>query len=144
IREWDVKASFKVADLEGTVCAHPLRGQGYDFPVPLLPADFVTMDQGTGFVHIAPGHGADDFARGRQHDLPIPQTVDGEGRFLPTARLLAPSQCIKHTSRDCADNITRLSRNRATEMYATCTMRRFSLARSSIRKRAKKGTPIQP
>src|SRR5690606_27653493 len=52
IREWDVKASFKGADLEGTVCAHPLRGQGYDFPVPLLPADFVTMDQGTGFVHI--------------------------------------------------------------------------------------------
>lgn len=89
IREWDVKASFKGADLEGTVCAHPLRGQGYDFPVPLLPADFVTMDQGTGFVHIAPGHGADDFALGRQHDLPIPQTVDGEGRFLPHVPLFA-------------------------------------------------------
>lgn len=89
IREWDVKASFKGADLEGTVCAHPLCGQGYDFPVPLLPADFVTMDQGTGFVHIAPGHGADDFALGRQHDLPIPQTVDGEGRFLPHVPLFA-------------------------------------------------------
>lgn len=89
IREWDVKASFKGADLEGTVCAHPLRGQGYDFPVPLLPADFVTMDQGTGFVHIAPGHGADDFALGRQHALPIPQTVDGEGRFLPHVPLFA-------------------------------------------------------
>lgn len=89
IREWDVKASFKGADLEGTVCAHPLCGQGYDFPVPLLPADFVTMDQGTGFVHIAPGHGADDFALGRQHALPIPQTVDGEGRFLPHVPLFA-------------------------------------------------------
>src|SRR5690606_19353129 len=48
--------SGKGADLAGTVCAHPLRGRGYDFDVPLLPADFVTMDQGTGFVHIAPGH----------------------------------------------------------------------------------------
>ena len=45
----------------GAVCAHPLRGQGYEFPVPLIPADHVTTEQGTGFVHIAPGHGAEDF-----------------------------------------------------------------------------------
>ena len=45
----------------GTRCAHPLRGRGYDFPVPLIPADHVTTEQGTGFVHIAPGHGAEDF-----------------------------------------------------------------------------------
>ena len=42
-------------------CAHPLAGKGYDFPVPLWAADFVTEDTGTGFVHIAPGHGADDY-----------------------------------------------------------------------------------
>src|SRR6202789_2773487 len=40
---------------------HPLRGKGYDFDVPLLPGDYVTSDTGTGFVHTAPGHGADDF-----------------------------------------------------------------------------------
>ena len=47
-------------------CRHPLRGQGYDFAVPLLPGDFVTADTGTGFVHIAPGHGEDDFDLGRK------------------------------------------------------------------------------
>jgi len=42
-------------------CAHPLRGRGYDFDVPLLPGDHVTADTGTGFVHTAPGHGEEDF-----------------------------------------------------------------------------------
>ena len=46
--------------------AHPFRGLdgagGYwDFAVPVLPADYVTDDAGTGFVHTAPGHGADDY-----------------------------------------------------------------------------------
>ena len=34
---------------------------GYDFDVPLLDGDHVTDDTGTGFVHTAPGHGADDY-----------------------------------------------------------------------------------
>ncbi len=34
---------------------------GYEFTVPLLPADHVTDDTGTGFVHTAPGHGREDF-----------------------------------------------------------------------------------
>ncbi len=46
---------LKGADLAGTVCAHPLRGRGYDFDVPVLLGDFVTTEAGTGFVHIAPG-----------------------------------------------------------------------------------------
>jgi isoleucyl-tRNA synthetase len=46
----------------GWKAAHPLRGQGYDFDVPVLPGDHVTADTGTGFVHTAPGHGEEDFA----------------------------------------------------------------------------------
>jgi isoleucyl-tRNA synthetase len=42
-------------------CAHPFRGQGYDFEIPVLPGKHVTSDTGTGFVHTAPGHGEDDF-----------------------------------------------------------------------------------
>src|SRR4029079_11394157 len=48
-------------DPTGMLCAHPLRGHGYDFDVPLLAAEHVTADTGTGFVHTAPGHGEDDF-----------------------------------------------------------------------------------
>ena len=76
-----VKRVLKGSELEGAIAAHPLRGAGYDFDVPLLPGDFVTTDAGTGFVHIAPGHGEDDFNLGRQYGLPIPETVNDDGTF---------------------------------------------------------------
>ena len=47
----------------------------------VLAADFVTPDTGTGLVHIAPGHGADDYALGMEHNLPILSPVDDHGRF---------------------------------------------------------------
>src|SRR5437660_7171979 len=53
----------------------------------LLPADFVTPDSGTGLVHIAPGHGADDYALGIKHNLPILSPVDDHGRFTDEAGL---------------------------------------------------------
>ncbi len=43
------------------------------------PADFVTSDTGTGFVHIAPGHGLDDYNLGRAHNLPIYSPVNDDG-----------------------------------------------------------------
>jgi isoleucyl-tRNA synthetase len=81
-------------ELAGWTTAHPLRGQGYDFDVPLLDGDHVTDDAGTGFVHTAPGHGREDFdvwmANGRELaqrgiDTRIPYTVDGDGRFTNEA-----------------------------------------------------------
>ena len=50
----------------------------------LYPAEFVTADTGTGFVHIAPGHGADDYQLGLKVGLPIYCPVDDEGRLAPT------------------------------------------------------------
>jgi isoleucyl-tRNA synthetase len=47
--------------LQQVVCHHPLHKSGYTFDIPVLPADFVTDETGTGFVHIAPGHGQDDY-----------------------------------------------------------------------------------
>ncbi|PZO52380.1 MAG: isoleucine--tRNA ligase [Alphaproteobacteria bacterium] len=74
-------------DGEGVVCAHPFSGKGYDFDVPLLAGDHVTDDAGTGFVHTAPGHGADDFVIWTKHfgQEGIPFTVDEEGRFTKEA-----------------------------------------------------------
>ncbi|MBX9745268.1 MAG: isoleucine--tRNA ligase, partial [Hyphomonadaceae bacterium] len=74
-------------DGHGVVCAHPLRARGYDFEVPLLAGDHVTDDAGTGFVHTAPGHGADDFVIWTKHfgQEGIPFTVDAEGRFTKEA-----------------------------------------------------------
>ena len=81
--------------LDGTVCRHPLRGRGYDFDVPLLPGDHVTVEQGTGFVHTAPGHGAEDFELGRAHGLEMPRTVDDDGLFHDHVPLFAGQHVYK-------------------------------------------------
>jgi len=88
-----VEASERRADVSGEelsalIAAHPLAALGYDFDVPLLDGDHVTDDTGTGFVHTAPGHGADDYniwiasqkmLRERGIDTTIPFTVDADG-----------------------------------------------------------------
>ena len=75
----------KGVDLLGTVCAHPLHAMGYGHAVPVLNADFVTTEQGTGFVHIAPSHGEDDFILGRANGLEIPETVADDGTLTNRA-----------------------------------------------------------
>ena len=94
----DIKQRTKVAvwnrlgaavGLGDTVCAHPLRGQGYDFDVPVHHGDFVTIEQGTGFVHIGPGHGMDDFLFAKEHGVEIPHTVAEDGSFYPSVPLFA-------------------------------------------------------
>ena len=47
----------------------------------VVNGDFVTMDDGTGIVHIAPGFGADDYEIGKQHNLPVLQAVEANGHF---------------------------------------------------------------
>jgi isoleucyl-tRNA synthetase len=74
---------FSGQALAGTIARHPLFSEGYDFHVPLLAAGFVESDQGTGLVHIAPGHGADDFDLGQANGLPVPDTVGPDGVYLP-------------------------------------------------------------
>jgi isoleucyl-tRNA synthetase len=85
--------NFKVARIcniapADMVCFHPLKTMGYDFDVPLLCGDHVTDDAGTGFVHTAPSHGADDYNvwianqknlrdRGISTDVPTPVGPDG-------------------------------------------------------------------
>ncbi|MCB9979375.1 MAG: isoleucine--tRNA ligase [Rhodospirillales bacterium] len=84
IEEWT--PDYYDGFLGGLVCHHPLRGIGYDFDVHVLDADFVAEDTGTGFVHIAPGHGQDDYDLIRGYNLNCraelygPQ-MDAEGRL---------------------------------------------------------------
>ncbi len=84
-------AALSPEDLHGTVCAHPFRGRqgsdGYfDYDVPLYHGDFVTTEAGTGFVHIAPGHGEDDFNLGQKYKIPFDETVGDDGRYLPNVK----------------------------------------------------------
>ena len=89
IDSYSVIDRFSGERLAGTMAAHPLRGRGYDFDVPLLAAGFVEADQGTGLVHIAPGHGADDFELGQANGLSVSDTVSPEGVYLSDVPLFA-------------------------------------------------------
>ena len=72
---------YRGRDLEGATYRHPL----YDRVSPLVLADYVKLDEGTGAVHTAPGHGQEDFETGRQYGLPIIVPIDDHGVFTAEA-----------------------------------------------------------
>src|SRR5205823_10518190 len=75
--------SFPGSKIEKIIAQHPFL----DRKSIVLAADFVTMDTGTGCVHIAPGHGEDDYWLGSKNGLSILSPVDGHGRFTDEAGL---------------------------------------------------------
>ena len=94
ITEWEEIAQFKGAEIAGTVCKHPFNGLPdtdghYDFEVKAFPADFVTEDAGTGFVHIAPGHGADDYYLGIANGVEVTDNITDDGKFRDHVPLFA-------------------------------------------------------
>ncbi len=71
VEEFECLGILAGREVTGTVCKHPLAALDahYDeFEVPMIAGDFVTDDAGTGFVHIAPDHGEDDFNLVRKHN----------------------------------------------------------------------------
>ena len=95
ITEYQILMEFVGGELEGTICSHPFNGQGYEFEVPLLAGDFVDMETGSGFVHIAPGHGFDDWELGNKHGLSVPETVLGDGLFAEHVPLFGGNHVFK-------------------------------------------------
>lgn len=91
----EVQLRLKGKDFAGTICRHCLHEDGYQFDVPLHAADFVTTEQGTGFVHIAPGHGEDDFQLGLSVGLDVPDTVNGDGLYYDTVPRFAGEHVFK-------------------------------------------------
>ena len=70
-------ARMKGRDLEGATARHPWL----DRTVPIVLADYVTLESGTGLVHTAPGHGHEDYQTGLKYGLDVYAPVDGRGRF---------------------------------------------------------------
>jgi isoleucyl-tRNA synthetase len=118
----DVFAAARVAGFERVKdamplmisrCAHPFRGiaggEGYwDFDVPVLAADYVTDDAGTGFVHTAPGHGADDYNTFVKHRATfeacgvaqVPHTVSEDSSYFPDVPLFAGLRVFDDKGKD--------------------------------------------
>lgn len=80
----------KGKDLAGAEAQHPFLPRGSK----VITALFVTDETGTGAVHIAPGHGADDYQAGREHGLEILSPVDADGKY--TAECGLPEFVGKH------------------------------------------------
>jgi isoleucyl-tRNA synthetase len=79
---------IKGRDLEGILAQHPF----IERQVPVVLADYVTLEAGTGLVHTAPGHGAEDYMTGQRYGLPTLAPVDIQGRFTPEATIFVGEQ----------------------------------------------------
>ncbi len=81
-----VTIKFIGDELQDTECEHPFLSMGYDFSIKALEGDFVNLDQGTGIVHVAPGHGDDDYNLGVKNNIDIVQTVEDDGKYNHNAK----------------------------------------------------------
>ncbi len=84
-KEYEVLEEFKGGALEGLKCRHPF----IERDSVLICAPFVTLDAGTGCVHIAPGHGQEDYEIGLEYGLDVYAPVDDDGRFTPDVEFFA-------------------------------------------------------
>ena len=75
--DYQVVATFTGSELEGVRCRNPLM----DRDSVVILGEHVTLEQGTGCVHTAPGHGLEDYEVGMRYHLPVLSPLDDQGRF---------------------------------------------------------------
>jgi len=83
----EILYEFSGKEFEGTICYHPFYKIGYDHDIPMLDANFVTTEQGTGIVHCAPSHGPDDFNLCLNNNIKAIETVDGDGKYTNNIKI---------------------------------------------------------
>ncbi|MDI6786154.1 MAG: isoleucine--tRNA ligase [bacterium] len=81
IDDYKIIQRNKGKDLEGLSCVHPF----IERESKLVLANYVTLEEGSGCVHTAPGHGLEDYETGVKYQLPIISPVDDEGKFTSEA-----------------------------------------------------------
>jgi isoleucyl-tRNA synthetase len=86
----EVRKLFEIGEQVGTIKGRELEGQKYKHPLyghecPVVLAEYVTTTDGTGLVHTAPGHGAEDYQTGLKYKLPVLSPVDEGGLFTDEA-----------------------------------------------------------
>jgi isoleucyl-tRNA synthetase len=94
-------AKRKGAALEKLAARHPF----IDRASPVVLADYVTTDSGTGCVHTAPGHGYDDYLTGLKYGLEIYCPVGGDGRYLDDGRI--PADMVGLTTLESVDDLAK-------------------------------------
>ncbi len=105
IKDYTVLRRFPAGALEGKKFIHPL----YDRSSLVITGRHVTLEAGTGCVHTAPGHGAEDYEAARVYDLEIYSPVDDQGRFTEEVEQFAGRFVFEAN----ADIIEQLAANQA-------------------------------
>lgn len=91
LREYEILEEFQGRAIEGLKYEHPLEDvvdlqrDIKDFHKVILSSEYVSMEEGSGCVHVAPGHGKEDFEMGMRYGLPVKSPVDEKGVFTPEA-----------------------------------------------------------
>ena len=91
ITTYNIVKSFKGSLLENTSAIHPF----YNRTSKIILAEHVTLDQGTGLVHTAPGHGLEDYIVGLKYNLEIYNPVDNNGDFVNTLETFGGKNVFK-------------------------------------------------
>ncbi|HRF87241.1 MAG TPA: isoleucine--tRNA ligase [Pseudomonadales bacterium] len=90
-KEFQIVGSTKGAALENLLLQHPF----YAKQVPVLVGEHVTLDAGTGAVHTAPDHGADDFVVGQKYGIGTLNLVDEHGVYRASTEIFAGDHVYK-------------------------------------------------
>ena len=95
IEKYNKIESFSGTEFKNTICEHPFKQYGYEFDVPMIDGDYVTLDQGTGIVHIAPSHGPDDFHLSLKNNIKVENTLSDDGTYTDKIKKFSGTHIFK-------------------------------------------------
>jgi len=104
ITDYKIVKTMVGKELEGVVFKHPI----YDRESPVVFADYVTLEDGTGVVHTAPGHGKDDFITGKRYGIEILNPVNEYGYYTPDAPLFEGLHVLRQGNKAVLEKLTEL------------------------------------
>ncbi len=119
ISAFTLTGTFTGQDMEGLNCRHPWA----DWDSVIVLANYVTLEQGTGCVHTAPGHGQEDYLTGLEYDLASPMPVDDLGYFTELAGPFAGLSLTEANPRiieDLAERGLLMASGTVTHQYPHC------------------------
>ncbi len=119
IKEFQQIISIKGDSFEGRTVLHPLTNAD----VPVVLADYVTTDSGTGVVHTAPGHGADDYQTGLKYNLELFSPIDDGGKFtkeVPQYEGMTTDLASEAVTNDLKSVNALIGKDKITHSYPHC------------------------
>lgn len=115
--EGEITRSYNGKELEGLVARHPFLSR--DSKVVL--ADFVSNEDGTGCVHIAPGHGQEDYEVGLKYGLPVIMPVDDRGKFIKKSGCDIPDSIAGKDVFDANEVILEIMKDKGSLLFSEKT-----------------------